>query len=216
MSQPTASSPQHSQSMDTSHRQKGERHRAELLIPEWQCNAHPIFAQPLQHMGFTTETGLCEARWAKTQGCRGQLVSWGGWTPIRLLYPRTPRNAGSQLSSDGDEIRDTLTVQDKGLEAFLSTAWAPGQSSQPQVRLPIPPAMPGFPPTAVPGQDLGGYCCSTPPSPCTHALEGAGCPSTRSAVHPDSSVGWVVQLLPSGSPKTQQVKRGPFQKDPAL
>lgn len=139
MSQPTASSPQHSQSMDTSHRQKGERHRAELLIPEWQCNAHPIFAQPLQHMGFTTETGLCEARWAKTQGCRGQLVSWGGWTPIRLLYPRTPRNAGSQLSSDGDEIRDTLTVQDKGLEAFLSTAWAPGQSSQPQVRLPIPP-----------------------------------------------------------------------------
>lgn len=34
-------------------------------------------------------------------------MNWGGWTPIRLLYPRTLLNAGSQLSSDADEI-DTL------------------------------------------------------------------------------------------------------------
>lgn len=47
-------------------------------------------------------------------------------------------------------------------------------------------------------------------------------PYSRSAVHPDSSAGWVVQLLPSASPspscliKTQQVKQGPIQKEPAL
>lgn len=42
-------------------------------------------------------------------------MNWGGWTPIRLLYPRTLLNAGSQLSSDADEIRH-LTVHAEGWE----------------------------------------------------------------------------------------------------
>lgn len=132
MSQPTASSPQHSQRKYGCLTQaEGGRHRAELLIPQWQYNAHPVFAQPLQHIDFTIETWLCEARWAKTQGCRGQLVSWGGWTPIRLLYPRTPWNAGSQLSSDGDEIR--LQCRMTGWKLSFSQ---PGhQASLPSTRL---------------------------------------------------------------------------------
>lgn len=50
-------------------------HRAELLIPQWQCNGHPISAQPLQHKGFPIPTQLGGAGWAKAQGCRGRLLS---------------------------------------------------------------------------------------------------------------------------------------------
>lgn len=63
MSQPTASSPQHSQNKYGYLTQAedggwGWGHNTELLIPQWQCNVHPISAQPLQHKGFTTQTRL--------------------------------------------------------------------------------------------------------------------------------------------------------------
>lgn len=60
MSQPTASSPQHSQNKYgyLTQAEDGGRggHKAELLIPQWQCNVHPISAQPLQHKGFIVPT----------------------------------------------------------------------------------------------------------------------------------------------------------------
>lgn len=96
---------------------------------------------------------------------------------------------------------------------FLSTAWAPGQSSQPRVRL-IPPPCLASHLQQFPGRTREGRCCGSGRSRLS--------PYSCSAVHPDSSAGWVVQLLPSGSPspscliKTQQVKQGPFQKEPAL
>lgn len=53
MSQPTDSSPQHSQNKYgylTQAEDGGWRwgwgHNIELLIPQWQCNVHPISAQP--------------------------------------------------------------------------------------------------------------------------------------------------------------------------
>lgn len=77
-------------------------HRAELLIPQWQCNGHPISAQPLQYKGFPIQARLCGAGRAKAQGCRGQLLS--GAAGLQS-YSSTQGHGGmlAHGSSDGDE-----------------------------------------------------------------------------------------------------------------
>lgn len=52
---------------------------------------HPIFAQSLQHKGFTVQARLCAAIWAETQAAE-QLVSWGNWAALGSNQTPLPKD----------------------------------------------------------------------------------------------------------------------------
>lgn len=60
---------------------------------------HPIFAQSLQHKGFTVQAWLCAPSWAETPAAE-QQVSWGNWAALDSNQTPLPKDtAECQLTA---------------------------------------------------------------------------------------------------------------------